>query len=166
MPRIIDNPRTGERIVISDPSSGDGDVLEFDLFLQPGGHVPARHVHPRQEERFRVINGSMRFRIGKHTILAQPGETLVVPKGTPHWFGNSGHSVAQLRVEVRPPLRMQALFESTVERSSYGAWWSRLTELALVLLDFQQEVGVPNVPACVVTLLLSPLAWLRLRLSR
>jgi hypothetical protein len=39
-------------------------------------------------------------------------------------------------------------------------------DVVLVLLDFQQEVGVPLVPAFIVTLLLTPLSWLRIRLSR
>jgi mannose-6-phosphate isomerase-like protein (cupin superfamily) len=160
MGRVIDNPRTGERIVISQSS---GDVLEFDLFLQPGAHVPAGHVHPRQEERFSVIDGRMRFRVGRRTILAGPGDTLLVPQGTPHWFGNCGPSVARLKVQVRPALRMRELFETSVARDSQRAWWTRLADLALVLVDFQQEIGVPNVPARVVTLLLTPLAWLRVR---
>jgi hypothetical protein len=49
---------------------------------------------------------------------------------------------------------MQELFESSVERTHPA-------DLALVLLDFQQEVAAPHVPASVVTLLLTPLAWLR-----
>jgi hypothetical protein len=132
--------------------------------------VPARHVHPHQEERFSVLSGRVRFRVGRDTRVAGPGETLVVPSGTPHWFGNTGSSVAQLRVEVRPALRMQELFEASVERATptttTSAWWTRLADLALILLDFQHEVGVPNVPAFVVTSLLTPLAWLRFRFGR
>jgi quercetin dioxygenase-like cupin family protein len=170
MQRVIDNPRSGERIVIrrSGPETG-GQLLEFDLFLRPGGHVPARHVHPRQEERFSVLSGCVRFRIGRHTRVAGQGETLLVPPGTAHWFGNTGSSIAQLRVEVRPALRMQELFETSVA-SAYSrtasARWSRLVDRALILLDFQHEVAVPNVPAVVVTSLLTPLAWLRSRFGR
>ena len=169
MQSVIDNPRSGERIVIrrSGPETG-GQLLEFDLFLQPGGHVPAGHVHPRQEERFSVLSGWVRFRIGRRTVFVRPGETVVVPRGTAHWFGNSGTDLARLRVEVRPALRMQELFESSVERSlsTSSEWWTRLIDRALILLDFQQEVGVPHVPARLVTSLLTPLAWLRLRFAR
>jgi hypothetical protein len=42
---------------------------------------------------------------------------------------------------------------------------SRLINLALIPLEFQQELGVPHVPAPLVTALLKPLAWLRPRLS-
>jgi quercetin dioxygenase-like cupin family protein len=164
MQRVIDSPRTGEQIVIR--RGGDetgGELLEFDLYLQPGGHVPARHLHPLQQERFTVLAGELRFRVGRRTVMARPGSALLVPRGTPHWFGNPGREVAHVRVEVRPALRMQELFESSAEWShSPGAWWRRL----LLLLDFQHEVGVPHVPARVISVLLQPLAWLRVCLAR
>ncbi|MBO0706281.1 MAG: hypothetical protein J2P39_13235, partial [Candidatus Dormibacteraeota bacterium] len=54
--RVIENPVSGERIVIrrSGAETG-GALLAFDLFLPPGAHVPAGHVHPEQEERFTVL---------------------------------------------------------------------------------------------------------------
>ncbi len=36
-----------------------------------------------------------------------------MPPGTAHWFGSVGPDSAQARVEVRPALRMEELFEST-----------------------------------------------------
>src|SRR5439155_2855543 len=50
--RVIDNPISGERIVIRESGEETGGRrLSFDLYLPRGGHVPARHVHPLQEER-------------------------------------------------------------------------------------------------------------------
>jgi quercetin dioxygenase-like cupin family protein len=167
MPRVLENPRTGERIVIRQSGADtNGELLAFDVFLQPGGHVPAGHVHPRQEERFSVIEGHVRFRVGARTILACAGDSLVVAPGTPHWFGNRGRSVAHLRVEVRPALRIEELFATAVRGSLAGAagGWAQLLDLVLIPLDFQRELAIPNVPAGLVTRLLVPLAWLRLRL--
>ncbi len=117
--RVIDNPISGERIVIRESGAQNGGrLLAFDLFLPAGGHVPARHVHPLQEERFTVLSGRMRFRIGRRTVLASPGQTVVVPAGAAHWFGNAGPEVSRAGVEVRPALRMEELFEATVK----AAW--------------------------------------------
>jgi len=162
MPRVLDNPRGGERIVIRDSRP---DVLEFDVFLQPGAHVPAGHTHPHQSEQFRVIDGTLRFRIGRAEVLAQPGAVLCVPPGTRHWFGNAGHDVAHVRVEVRPALRMEALLETSTRSSSLPVV-QRLLGLALVPLDFPQELGVPHVPRWLLSFALRPLACLRVVLAR
>jgi mannose-6-phosphate isomerase-like protein (cupin superfamily) len=167
MTRLIDNPRSGERIVICQSGDDtDGQLLAFELFLQPGAHVPASHSHPRQEERFSVLDGSVRFRLGRDTFLARAGATVSVPEGTAHWFGNCGDRVAHLHVEVRPALRMEELLASSVRRATTSRpWWSRLIDLALIPLDFPTELRVPHLPARLVTVLLTPLAWLRPLLS-
>lgn len=153
--RVVDNARRGERIVIlRSGAETDGELLLFDAFLQPGAHVPASHVHPRQEEHFTILDGKLLFRIGGKTLLAERGASLTVPGGTPHWFGNVGDEIAQVRVEVRPALRMQELFETT-------GWLNWL----LVPFDFQKELALPHIPARAVTAALAPLAWLRNRVQ-
>lgn len=163
--KVIDNPISGEHIVIRESSEQtNGELLSFDLYLPPGGHVPARHVHPIQEERFTIVEGTMRFRLGRGTILAHPGQTVVVPAGKPHWFGNAGRSISHARVEVRPALRMQEMFEETQALGRLGrirgTHLPPLTALASVLLEFQREVAVPDVPASLVKAVLAPLAWM------
>src|SRR5579859_2385245 len=159
--QVIDNSISGERIVIRQTGAQTGGrLLAFDLFLPPVGHVPAGHVHPVQEERFTVITGRMRFRLGRRTILACPGDTVRVPPGTPHWFGNAGGDVALTRVEVRPALRMEELLRRSgrLSAASYlpGTRLPRLSDLALVLVEFQRELAVPNVPALLVRAVLAP----------
>lgn len=172
--RVIVNPVSGERVIIRvSGAQTSGKLLVFDLFLPPGAHVPARHVHPSQEERFTVIAGQMRFRVGRfgrRVIQARPGETIRVPPGTPHWFGNSSAAMSHARVEVRPALRMEELFELTeaLGRTSPGGGTRRprLTDLARIALEFQREVAVPDVPSSLVKVLLAPLAWLARRRVR
>lgn len=159
MERVIENSRTGERIVIRQGASDAGDVLVFDLFLPPGAHVPAGHTHPHQHERFQIKAGRLSFRINGRAITAGPGDVISIPPRTSHWFGNQGNTMAELRVEVRPPLRMEALLETSASTH-------RLAELALIPLEFQAEVGVPNVPAFLLKWLLTPLVWMRPLLSR
>ncbi len=163
--RVIHNPISGERIVVrASGTQTDGRLFAFDLFLPPGGHVPARHVHPVQQERFTVVAGLMRFRLGVRTILAHPGESVLIPAGKAHWFGNAGAEIAHARVEVRPALRMEELFAANeavgVAGTLRGARFPRLTDLARVLLGFQREVAVPYVPAWLVTAVLAPVVWL------
>lgn len=158
--RVIENPVSGERIIIRESGAQNGgERLVFDLFLPPGGHVPAGHTHPSQEERFTVIAGQMRFRLRGRRIVGRRGDTILIPAGSAHWFGADGPEGAQARVEVRPALRMQELFEET-ERSARGAWPTRLASLARIVLEFQREIAVPYVPKRLVRIVLAPLAWI------
>lgn len=166
--RVIDNPISGEHIIIRESGAETGgQLLSFDLFLPPRAHVPARHVHPVQEERFTVMEGRMRFRLGRfgrRSILAYPGDTVVVPAGTAHWFGNAGAGVAHALVEARPALRMEEMFETAaampLARYLPGARMPRLSDLALFLSEFQRELAVPDLPASLVRACMAPLAWL------
>ena len=67
-----------------------------------------------------MIAGRMRFRLGRRTVLAGPGATIVIPSGQPHWFGNAGEDVAHASVEVRPALRMEEFFAMTEAISRAG----------------------------------------------
>jgi quercetin dioxygenase-like cupin family protein len=72
--QIITNPVSGERIeFIATAADTAGERLEFELSLTPDGHVHGAHVHPEQEERFHVLEGTMKFRLGLRTIVAQAG---------------------------------------------------------------------------------------------
>ena len=165
---VIDNPISGERIIIRQSGTEtDGRLLAFDLFLPPGGHVPATHAHPVQEERFTVVEGQLRFQIGRHSTLVEPGQTIVVKPGVAHWFGNVGPGTALASVEIRPALRMEQLLERSgaigAGASSPGKLVPRLPDLALVLLEFQRELAIPRIPAALLRLLLLPFAWLARR---
>src|SRR5918994_1832761 len=109
--QVIENPLSGERITFRQTAADtDGELLAIDLDLNPDGHVPGMHVHPIQEERFEVTKGTMRFRKGMKTVMAGPGDVVVVPPGAAHKFANAGDEPAVVRVEVRPALRMEELF--------------------------------------------------------
>ena len=63
--QIIENPVSGERITFRETAADTGgELLAIDLELRPDGHVPGMHVHPIQEERFEVTDGTMRFKLG------------------------------------------------------------------------------------------------------
>lgn len=62
----------------------------------------------------------MRFRMGRKRVLARPGDVVVVPPGMPHGFANAGAEPALVRVNIRPALRMEQLFETAVGLAEQG----------------------------------------------
>ena len=104
----------------------------------------------------------MKFRLGRRTIVAGPGETVVVPAGRVHRFANGGDSTARCRVEVVPALDMEHLLETTVELALEGnvtrRGMPRPLHLALFVERFRREVRAPFPPAWAVRVLMAPLA--------
>jgi quercetin dioxygenase-like cupin family protein len=166
--QIIQNPVSGESIeFIRTAAETDGELLEIELTLSPDGSVPGAHVHPEQEERFHVLEGKMKFRLGMKTIVAEPGDTVVVPKGRVHRFKNAGDGPARARVEVVPALDMEQLFETTAELAHEGSvtrkGMPKPLHLALFVRRYEREVRAPFPPAWVVRVLMAPLAALARR---
>jgi quercetin dioxygenase-like cupin family protein len=160
--RVIQNAGSGERIVVvTTAADTGGELFAFELFLRPGGRVPAAHAHPEQEERFTVMEGEVRFRVGARARIAGPGEVVTVPKGASHRFVNVGAGTAHLLVEVAPALDMEELL-ATASRLSVP----RPLDLALFLQEFHREIKVPFLPARLAAAMIAPVAWLARWLGR
>ena len=166
--QVLENPVSGERIIFRKTAADTaGELLAFELFLAPDGHVPGAHVHPQQEERFGVVKGIIRFRRGPETVIARAGDTVVVPPRTAHQFENAGDEPAHVLVEVRPTLRMEQLFETATALAREGRTnrkgLPKPLELALFVREFEREVRAPFPPAGVVRAVMAPLVWLAAR---
>ena len=166
--QVIENPVSGERITFRQTAADTGgELLVIDLELTADGHAPGMHVHPIQEERFEVVSGRMRFRQGLRTSLAGPGDVVVVAPGTVHAFANAGEERVHARVEIRPALQMERLFETAVALASEGRTNAKgmpsPLELALFTREFADEVRGPFAPAWLQRATLAPLAWLAAR---
>jgi quercetin dioxygenase-like cupin family protein len=166
--QIIENPVTGERITfIRTAQDTAGERLEFELELDADGRVPGAHVHPEQEERFHVLEGTMRFRLGRRRIVAEAGETVVVPAGRVHKFSNGGDGPARARVEVVPALAMEELLCTATQLAHEGrvtrAGMPTPMHLALFVRRFRREVRAPFPPAWIVNAMLAPVAALARR---
>ena len=143
-------------------ASTGGALLAFDFALRPGGAVPVPHVHPRQTERFEVLAGRMRFRIGLRTRIAGPGDVVEVAPGVAHGFANAGAEEARLHVEVRPALAMEAMFAEVVAMARAGRMTRRglprnPLDLAVLARTYDQEAHAPLIGVGVQRLLLAPL---------
>jgi mannose-6-phosphate isomerase-like protein (cupin superfamily) len=91
--------------------SREADVLRIEIRTEPGGGVLADHVHPRLEERYKVIAGEVTFRLDRKPVVAGPGTNIVVPAGVRHSFTNTGTNASHLEVEAEPALQLRESIE-------------------------------------------------------
>lgn len=162
--QVLDNPVSGERFIFQQTAADTaGRLLSFDLVVSPVGRVPGGHVHPIQQESFEILQGTMRFRKGLRTVIAHPGDVVVVPPGSFHQFANAGDEEAVVRVRVEPALRMEQLYETVAALAAEGrtlrSGMPKPLDLAAFMREFEQEVQAPVAPA-LVRAALAPLAWM------
>jgi quercetin dioxygenase-like cupin family protein len=143
----IVNPVNRERLTfLATARDTDGELLRIEHVFEPGGFVPAAHIHPKQEERLEVLSGSPRFRIVESERAAEPGDVLTVPPGTPHTWWNAGNEETRMLVEFRPAFRTETLFETLYGLARDGKLNKRGAPnplLAAVLVkEYADEVSV------------------------
>ena len=161
---VIEHPITRERIIFRKTAHDtNGELLQADFYLPPGGFVAAEHIHPLQEERFEVLTGTLRGRIAGKEVTGGPGETVVVPAGTPHVWWNSGDAEMHVLVEVRPALRIEVFFETffglaqdTKVNPKTGL--PNPLQLAVTLQAFRHEIILARPPRLAQRLLFGSLA--------
>ena len=102
-PHTIDNG-LGERLTfLRRVSTPQGEVLEVENSVQPGGGPPM-HVHHHQEESLTVVQGRIGYqRPGEEPRYAGAGETVTFAPGEVHRFWNAGEGELRCTGNIRPP---------------------------------------------------------------
>ncbi len=103
----------------------DGENLIVDVWVERGGGLPP-HLHPRQEERWSVLEGRARFQLGRLKRVIGPGDgEIVVAPGVDHGVWSVDDREARLQSVVTPPLRLQAFLEESAEAGQQGLFTPR-----------------------------------------
>ncbi len=163
---VIENPVIGARIIFRKTARDtNGELLQFDFFLKPHGLGPPEHIHTRQEERFQVVSGTMRFRVSGNEQSLSAGQALVAPPGTPHTFWNDGDDEVHVLSEIRPALKSETYFETYfgLARDGKSNKRGRPNLLQVVVLAREQDFFLAGPPIPVqraVIAVLAPIARL------
>jgi hypothetical protein len=139
-----------------------GDLLELELFAQPGGFVAAAHVHPNQEERFEVVSGTLAMRIDGEERTLGPGDVAIVPRGRPHAWWNAGPDEVRIKGEIRPALRTEDFFETFFGLGADGKTNRRglpnPLQLAVLMREYEDEMRLAKPAFVIQRMLFAPLA--------
>jgi quercetin dioxygenase-like cupin family protein len=87
----------------------DPEELEMEATYSGHAGMPPQHLHPKQAERFEVLEGSMRAIVDGEERVYAKGESFDVPVGTPHQMAAQGPTT--MRWQVRPALQTAEFFE-------------------------------------------------------
>ena len=109
-------------------AAADGAFVRFDSTFHPANvasdedarlthrrwsiDVPTEHVHPKQAEYWRVLDGEFRVEIDGIEHALADGDEIVIPPGAAHRVWNPLDRPIRVRFEFRPALQSEALTET------------------------------------------------------
>ena len=163
---IIENPVTGERVVFLQTSEETGgELLQFELFVRPGGFVSGAHIHPHQRERILVETGTIRLQVEHEERDYGVGEEATIPPGVAHAWWNAGEEELHAVVEFRPAGRFEHFITSAFALAQAGKTDKRgnpnLLQGAVVLRKYSDTLVATDLPPAVfkaLFIVLDPLA--------
>ena len=110
--------------------------LEVEATWDPGTKPPPPHLHPNQDEEFVVRSGRMTAWIDGDERQLEPGDTMVIPRGTPHKMWNPGSESATALWRTRPAGRTAEWFATLDRLSASGTRKPPLPAMAKAVTQF------------------------------
>lgn len=134
---------------IQTASDTEGELVEVEVTYPPKSERPSLHYHPHQEERFEVLSGIIKARIGEQEFEYQAGDRFVVPPGSPHWMHNISDEVSRVNWQTRPALKTGAFFETvwTMRKDGrIGKTGPGLLQAAVIGREYSREFRLVRPP--------------------
>ena len=87
----------------------DGEYFVFEDVTPPGAGVPL-HVHRREDEFFRVLDGEFEVQIDHQTQQVTSGAMFCLPRDIPHGYRNMGTTPGRILFTVMPGGNFEKFF--------------------------------------------------------
>lgn len=135
----------------------DGETLRFEDVIAGDDPGPPMHFHPKQIERFQVLDGSMSIRLEGQQRLLAAGDSIEIAAGQVHSFHTKGSAGVRLLIELAPAGEMEAFFKGLARAKREGRY--PLLQIA-VMYTSAKDFGfyLAGVPVWAQKLLFSVLA--------
>lgn len=129
--------------------------------LRPRVAGPPVHTHARQDERFTVVAGTLGVLVGTVWRDIRPGETVDIPRGTPHTYRNASDAVCEFEYQLTPGGRFAQMMREFSQLAADGKLRSTagprsLIYMAMVFVHYSDEVRSVRPPMVV----MQTLAWI------
>lgn len=147
----ITNMRTGQKMIfLKTAAETNGQLLEIECFSPPTDVKEPEHIHPMQENIFRMIVGSCVFSIEGNEQIVNAGHIISIPPETRHRFWNTGDTIAHYIQEFRPALHIDEFFETFFALSRDGKLDNNgkpnFFHASLIMLKHRNDIRVTNPP--------------------
>lgn len=119
--------------------SVDAERLVVHVTYAPGGERPPAHQHPKQDEHFEVLAGTLRVEAGGQVHTYGEGAAFDIPRGTAHRMANEGAVPARVTWTTSPAGRTLEWFRAleAAQRRVEGRKLARVIAFIPLLIRFR-----------------------------
>ena len=170
--QTFENPMTGEKMVFGKTARDtNGTRLEIEFFIPPNAPKVGAHFHPYFDERFDILAGSARYKIGQDEYGTKAGDVLILPQGMAHvhpW--NVGNDILHVRkiTQLDKPnmqwlLETEEFFESLYAFAQQGQIGNdglpkNLLQKVVLIQSLQPHTYAAGIPVLVQRIFIGALA--------
>lgn len=161
----LTNPVTRQSLVFRvTAEESNGELVEVESIYEAGSADPPRHYHPRQTERFEMLEGEIQVELEGEVGTLKPGDVLEIPPGKPHAMWNAGPERARVIWQTRPALGTQTFFETVWGLAQEGRvnakGFPKPLQMAVLMRAYEGEIRLARPPRWVQQAVVGPLALL------
>ena len=147
----IINARTGQTMIfLKTGTETNGEFLEIECFSPPSDSREPEHIHPFQENFFRMISGTCVFSVNGREQTVGAGGIINIPPNVKHYFWNPGNKQAHYIQEFRPALHIDEFFETffalSRDKKLNEKGIPNFFHASLIMLKHKNEIRVTNPP--------------------
>jgi|BarGraIncu01122A_1022018.scaffolds.fasta_scaffold88333_1 quercetin dioxygenase-like cupin family protein len=147
----ITNIRTGQvMIFLKTGAETNGELLQIECFSPQTLEREPEHIHPFQENSFKIISGSCIFDIDGKEQIVGPGESINIPANVPHHFWNANDIEAHYIQEFKPALEIDNFFETFFALARDGKLNKKgipnLFHTSIIGLAYKDEIRMTKPP--------------------
>src|SRR4030095_9348442 len=131
----------GERLTfLNTGKETNREGVQIDVMFKPTSETNIlkwqdTHVHPYQEERFKVISGSVRFRVGNREQILTPGQSISGPPNVVHGGNSADGGEIHMLAEFRPALHTDSAAASFF-RAAFTEGKMSLLQAVVIMSEF------------------------------
>ena len=94
-----------------DETQGSGDLVMFEMVVQPNARVPVPHYHREVDEVVYGLSGALTTTVNGEKRQIRAGESLLIPRGAVHHHENLGSETSRTLFVLNPGSIGRAYFE-------------------------------------------------------
>jgi quercetin dioxygenase-like cupin family protein len=118
--------------IVESAAESHGERVEFEVTMAPGAMGPPKHLHPRQDEGWTVLEGELSVFVDGEWRTLGEGASLSIPPNTVHTLRNRSSQPVRFRDSHEPALDFQDYIEALDRQAAAGKLTARMTPSTLI----------------------------------